>query len=289
MTGPAKVLIVLICILSVAFAAISAVLFSTRQDYRDILEKAKERYAEDVAKLRGANEQLKENLIRVRTERDEHRTRAVSAEAKVRLLEHEVGRLQTEVVDRNNQIMGLQTDLKTTLEKANLWMAQNQELMGQVRQRENEILKLTQELQKSSQENQTLRTANADLQSELEKTKERLTVADATVDRQQKILDILFERFIEARPIIKSGVAVPDLRGKVLFVNKEYGNVIINLGEKQGVRKNYEFTVYRGSQFIGKIVIIDLQEEDMAAGKITLLAQGQEIRQGDSVATRIAL
>ena len=82
------------------------------------------------------------------------------------------------------------------------------------------------------------------------------------------------------------------IRGRVLLVSNdpERGNdviVVINVGKKDGVEVKYSFIVYRGSNFIGKL-IVERVTDDMSAARLdpkygTQLA----VAPGDEVATRL--
>jgi len=79
----------------------------------------------------------------------------------------------------------------------------------------------------------------------------------------------------------------PTIRARVTAVDADLNIVMISVGSDDGVKKGYAFTVYRGDQYIGK-VIIDKVEKDYASGysKKELEADGQTIQVGDDATTR---
>jgi hypothetical protein len=71
--------------------------------------------------------------------------------------------------------------------------------------------------------------------------------------------------------------------GKVTEVANEIGLVVISVGTEDGVREGDQFTVYRGRDFVSKIVI-EKVDHKWAAGKVVL--KKVEPRQEDAVSNR---
>jgi len=85
------------------------------------------------------------------------------------------------------------------------------------------------------------------------------------------------------------------IRGKVTGVDKNLGLVIINVGGRHDVRKGYPFIVFRGDQYIGKIVVDEVfpdmsathySREDMKRDKDGTVI-GVDV--GDDVTTRLTI
>lgn len=72
------------------------------------------------------------------------------------------------------------------------------------------------------------------------------------------------------------------LEGKVLVLNKEYNFVVINLGNKDGVAVNDEFSVYQDNNNIGEIKVEKVQDVMSAAGFVPAKLRGT-IKEGDRV------
>ncbi|MDD5561206.1 MAG: hypothetical protein PHT50_03630 [Candidatus Omnitrophica bacterium] len=56
------------------------------------------------------------------------------------------------------------------------------------------------------------------------------------------------------------------LEGRITVVNKEYNFVVINLGEKEGLNKGDQFSVYHEGKMIGDITVEKVHESMSAAG-----------------------
>ena len=59
---------------------------------------------------------------------------------------------------------------------------------------------------------------------------------------------------------------IKTLEGKIAVVNKEYNFAVINLGSKDGVKVQDEFSVIRGDKVIGNLKIEKVHESMSAAG-----------------------
>jgi hypothetical protein len=59
------------------------------------------------------------------------------------------------------------------------------------------------------------------------------------------------------------------MEGKVTAVANEIGLVVISIGKDDGVMEGDEFTIYRGGDFVAKIVV-DRSDRKWSAGKVVL-------------------
>ena len=78
--------------------------------------------------------------------------------------------------------------------------------------------------------------------------------------------------------------AVPTIRGKVLVVNAETKYVVLNVGEKDGVRKGYTFRAYRDTDFVG-LLQVNLVKQDLCIAEVS--HQARPVKGGDHVTTRL--
>ncbi len=76
------------------------------------------------------------------------------------------------------------------------------------------------------------------------------------------------------------------LEGKVTAVANEIGLVVISIGREAGVNEGDEFTIYRGGDFVAKIVI-DRTDRKWAAGKVVL--KKVDPRVADDVSNQIVV
>lgn len=76
------------------------------------------------------------------------------------------------------------------------------------------------------------------------------------------------------------------IRGKVTGVDKPLGLVILNIGQRHDVVKGYSFIVFRGDEYVGKIVV-DEVFPDMSAAHYDKPSMKKDVEVGDDVTTRL--
>jgi hypothetical protein len=76
------------------------------------------------------------------------------------------------------------------------------------------------------------------------------------------------------------------LEGRVQAVSSEIGLVVIDLGQEAGVMVGDEFTVYRGSKFVAKIVI-EKTDAKWSAGRVE--AKRDDPQVADNVSNQILM
>jgi hypothetical protein len=80
-------------------------------------------------------------------------------------------------------------------------------------------------------------------------------------------------------PIVQKG-----LTGKVLAYNPGWNFVVLNIGDKQGLRNGVQLVVTRGGQMVGKVRVTTVEPSTAIADVLPgTLAQGQSVQPGDSV------
>jgi predicted nucleic acid-binding Zn-ribbon protein len=83
------------------------------------------------------------------------------------------------------------------------------------------------------------------------------------------------------------GPEVP-LNAKIIAVRPEVNIVMLSIGSSDSVKEGYEFTVYSGSTYKGKVQVESIYP-NMCSAKIIpgLTAKNQTIEEGDSASTRV--
>ena len=70
--------------------------------------------------------------------------------------------------------------------------------------------------------------------------------------------------------------------GRVLIVNKKLNFIVINFGKEHGVKDNMLFGVFRESELIANIRVIEARDQ-ISAAEIVFLKENSEIKEGDAV------
>ena len=110
-------------------------------------------------------------------------------------------------------------------------------------------------------------------------------------DRKTEIIDRFKKHDVDTgSPEVQIGILterinVPALAAKVSGVNAEHNIVILSIGMDDGVKPGYEFTVYRGDKYVGKVIVDDVQK-DHCSGYSKKELQSGDIAVGDDARTR---
>jgi cell shape-determining protein MreC len=126
----------------------------------------------------------------------------------------------------------------------------------------------------------TIRKENAELQTQAEQKGKEADVESKNVEDARKSLQEIVAR-VEAR---KKAFERNSLTARIVAVNSDWGFVVIDAGEKQGITPDTKFLVTRGTQTVGKLSILSVQGQKTVANVIAdTLAPGLTPAPGDRV------
>jgi len=284
MTFWAKLLTIIVLVLSIAFAAMSGVLFAKRQNLRlelDTEQKvnaaSQKQAAERIAGLESGIEQKSAELKNALAQKDaqERDLDSLRAEVDERRVLAEKNQANLEAItDLHAQVVA-SLDAVTA---RNLAISKDNEKI--VNENRGLIANLSNERKRAND----LETLNAAMVNERDELKVALASAEETIKMNEDVFAALARDNIEARPTIERIIAVPQIRGKVASVDEETNIVILNVGANQGVRKNFPFTVFRGGQFVAKINVFEIHDDHCAA---QVNSRKLKIELGDNAWTRL--
>lgn len=286
MTFWAKILIITMLVLSLTFAAMSGVLFAKRQDYRAELALANATSAEKLGKANQAIDRLESEKSDLATELSAKQTELSTTKGQVDLLTNDLQAMRGNV-EQLQSTLAKEQDSVATLAQANESLVSRNDVLTKenntVRQ---ENITLTKNLADEQNTVNTLKNEVASLTEERQTLQSNLADARETINLNEEVFAELSKRNIEAQSVIAGLTAVPQIKARVMTVDPETNLVVINAGSEQGVRKNFEFTIFRGDKFIAKVNVFDTNE-DMSAARIVSQSKDIDIRQGDQAWTRL--
>ena len=108
--------------------------------------------------------------------------------------------------------------------------------------------------------------------------------AEETLKLNDDIFAELSRRNVAWRELIAGWATLPDIKGKVVKVDAESNFILLNAGRKQGVMKNYDFSIFREGVFVAKVSVFDVQD-DLCAARVVVPKLA--IQRGDSAWTRL--
>jgi len=285
MTFWAKVLIIVTLVLSIAFAAASGVIFAKRTNYRDLYEKAQEQADIEQQKLNTQIADLEGKLSAETARADDFKSKLHNREVEFDQKTQEAEGLQAEVnklmKDKDEQVA-----LNKMMAEENRALAQAQdEIRGRYEKVRAESEQYRNELLAERKKTAELETTVTNLTNERDELKVALADANKSIRETDEILDELARRNIEARTVIDTMRIIPDIKAKVAQVDIESGYIVLNAGTDQGVKKNYEFTVFRGNQFVATVNVVHT-EEGFCTAQI-MRPPMADIQLGDSAWTKL--
>jgi len=279
MNALAKVLVVLVLVLSVGFAAAEIVLYAKRESYgKKYIDEAKAHAATQAARdaavkqltdTRRDLDTLKEKkdteILTLKTSLDNEKASSLGLNSQVNKLTTDVGlladankALSTDVNARDTRIAELGTAIEVRDQTIKKHLAQIDDLQKTVADRDAKI---------------------ASLDANLTDTKKRLAKITESENQLQATIAELVQRGVQVPP-----VPMPIIDGRIVGVKD--GVALVDKGSKEGVKPNTQFVIYNTDGYVGKLIIHDVQP-DVSVGQISLLLQGKEVALGDSVTTRI--
>ena len=284
MTFWAKLLTIVAFVLSLVFATMSGVIFTKRNDFRALLKAEKVAHESDVKKY--ADEIAEKDLRLESKEAD-----LGNANTKISSLTHELETTRTErdsyarqLKDQTATTERFRTSLDKYVRDNEATMARNKELIAYNKKVEGENRKLMAALTEERKTTSNLEKVKADLENERDGLKAGLAKANEHLKLNEEAFAELRRRHFEVRQAIDKIKTLPTVKAKVVTVDTGAKVVVLNVGRKDGVKKNFTFTIFRGPKFVGTVNIFDLNEE-WSAGHIELA--NLPMQRGDDAWTRL--
>jgi len=281
MSALTKVLVVLVLLLSVGFAVSQMILYGKREDY--------------AAKYRQASEQLQKAQQDAKDWQAKYEDQVRTADTRIADLTTQVQKLQGQLKDADGQRSFLKGELDK-VNKQNASLAQEnqglaaqltthlqtiQELKDTVADRDKTIeqkVAAIDQLQKTIQDkNKNISDLNYQL-VQLKKANAKL--ADEQAQLQAVIADLV-RKGIQVPPAFG-----PPITGVVLRVNPDVKAAVIDKGKSAGVKPNMPFTIFNDAGMVATLVITDV-DDSVAAGRITHLVEGKQIKPGDRATNEV--
>lgn len=255
----------ILLIVTLALAAITAGLGFLN---RGTLVKTKTDLSDTQVKLADTEKQLGEKT----TALSDSEKKVGDLTAKNDQAQSEISKLKADNQTKDSKI----TDLETKVADAESKVGELNSSIATLQQ-ENESLKTAAAqvtdpaTDETKLELESLKVANAELESNLTKAQERIASME--------------EKLIEKKRVEKLNT----LTGRILAVNEAWNFVVLNLGNNDGISSNSELLVKRGNTQVGRVRITSVEPASSIADIIPgSLGRGLSIQPGDYVITQYA-
>lgn len=282
MSGLAKAFVVINLILALFFLGASATLFKANKNWKQVAEEGHQELG-----------QLKE---RAEAKAKTDAGRIASLEENGSVQEAEIAVLTTQKQELENANGALNTDKSQLQARVNTLEAQIAQKDTHLQDRDNtlaakdeEIARLIAEKTEADESRKVAvdlsQRARLDLQQQEEANEHLLKeITDIRGALDEKTLRLEALAMI-GLPVDTIPVAVPKISGIVSAVRGDI--VVLSVGRQDNVREGYEFTIYEGDRFIGKVKVESLLD-DMSGARVLFTEQGATIKAGQNASTRLA-
>jgi len=280
-----KVLVVVVFVLSVAFAVSQMVLFQQRTQWR-------EEYTRELEKRRSAETRLEDTegrLDRLKTEFDSVRTEKAG---EIEGLEKRLSEREDDITKLEEEKDWVSNDLSSALETQKKLAERLEEKQNTIK----EVEAKADELEASLRER---KTAVENLEEEKKQLVNTIDGLESDVAELEEARDDALARLEERKKQLADlearGVRVdiydppPEIEGQISRADNDFGVAVINRGSEHGVEVNFDFVAYRGDRFITRLYVMEVHPEYSVARVDRDLSDLQEMpmQRGDTVTTKI--
>jgi len=278
----AKIMVVVNFILAVAFLAAAGTLLGAAEDYKGKYEAYKKQAVDDLKakedQVAAADNTAKANQQKF-VEADKGR---VSAESQLKVLS-----------ESNQNLASAFAQLKSAYDK--LADAQK-DMQGRLASLNGDLDKVRGDLATSEAGRKEADSKGKALADELAREVQNKDTAEkglAAASAEQKVLQEQLDtakttlaRYLEEKGPLSGGLVMQDVKGVVQAVDNKNDIYVISVGSKDKVEVGYEFTVYRGSEYVSTIVI-DRVFPNYSSGMTKTGTKKRDVQAGDECATRL--
>lgn len=276
-----KFLTVFILVLSIVFMGFAMMVYSTHKNWRQAVEDPNTGLKVKLRNSQTQNQNLQAQLDQLQkdldTERAERQRRVANLETERENLRRERDeRIQEHaaLVEENRRLIAetasVQNNMRTQLDELNALRENIRTVQTEKEQNFQQAVKLTDELNQSLGQLETLKNRNVQL---TQQTAKLLAILDAR--------DINPNDPVDGTP--------PKVDGLVVAVNNQ-GLVELSIGADDGIRRGHKLDVYRNnantSKYLGRVEVITTQPDKSVAKILPEFRRGL-IQKEDRVATRL--
>lgn len=185
--------------------------------------------------------------------------------------------------DTKTDLENTRQDLENTRAELETTKAQLEDARTQIVQLNETIRGKDQELEEKSnviagleEEKSTLTAQVADLTAQIASLQDQV----AQLEEDKSVLETQLEKC--DKELHKEITMKPGTTGKIVYANKEWNFVVIDIGSNQGVQATAEMIIHRDDNMIGKIKISAVRD-DVSIAEVMTDYQKDTVKEGDDV------
>jgi len=283
MSTISKVFTVLNLVFALFLVGANAAFLSKTEDFREKSEKLAADLAEtrttmqaEIDRSNGERANFDQQNKTLTNQKNDLESELQTAKSTVDQVRNENNQLRNAVDSINASLKEVKAELGDLQARNKSLMDQNEQHRATAAQAEKDKLDAQDDRARIEGD---LKRANADVAE-----KER-QLADLSKDRDnlRAQMDALAKSGVDVAAII--GNNVPPIEGKVSAVGR--GFVVLSVGENEGVKLGFPFDVYRGSDYIGRVVVDNVLPDSCTARIQIRNRGGLEFQAMDNATTRL--
>lgn len=282
MSNVLKIFVVLNFVLAVVFVATAATLLGKADNWKKEHDTVKEKAAADlkdrdgqISTLTGENKSFKDSNQQLTNRRDELKSELQSSEDRREEKNRENADLrgslkksQDNLATLGQNLSAAQTDRETYEKRMTAAEKAAREAVAAKEAAEDEARRLTAALETANEMTGQLETDLATVRADLEKQKNLVKLAMASGWNPGNVIN------------------APPIDAVVQRVNPELKFVMLSVGGQDKVTKGMRFTISRGGNYIGD-VLVDAVYPTVSAAQIVMTNPGATFKAGDTATTRV--
>ena len=280
----AKILVVVNLVLAGGFLASASSFLGDQDQWRSKHDTVRQSLTEDVERERAKSETERNRAETLTRQVQDARDAQNRAEASFNVYKGQAEVLATELAQTSAQL-GRAT---SALNEATQTIQAQSQLINGLQTERGALVEATRTAQ--SQKDDALRTVNQlqvqveNYQANKQQNEARIEELNNQVRGLQLTVETVGRRFPQAAAEL--ALEQPSLPpGQVLDMDNDAGLAVISYGREDGVKPGHKFTVYRGSAYVGTLVITDAEARQSVGSVVRDLSKGP-IQRGDRVSSR---
>jgi hypothetical protein len=284
MSTVAKILVVVNLILAGGFLASASSFLGNQDQWRTKHDTVKTDLTEEVDRERSRADQERNRATELTNQLTDARVDVTTSQNSANLFKGQAEVLATELAQTSAQL----TRATNALNEAGRTVNAQQNLITGLQAERNALADATRVAQ--DQKDAALRTVNQlqiqveSYQANKQQNEARIAELEARVRSLELTVETVGRRFPQAAADL--ALEQPSLPpGQVLDVDNAAGLAVISYGKEDGVKPGHKFTVFRGRDYVGTLVITDAEARHSAGSVVRDLSKGP-IQRGDQVLSR---
>ena len=287
-----KVFVVLMAVLSIVLASLIIPNVANQEKYHDRWQSAEVQAVAARAEAAAARGALNETRLDMLQEQDDLKKALEGERTLKRTIENQLSSVQGQLVTAEAKLSQAEANaanLSAALQTALAIQNQQTAELGKLRQdtvgQKQQIIELTAALNDTESGRASLERLHRLAQEQLVATQQELTDVK---ELWEKVPNDIRQQ-VAGGSAAEGGVVEPTvpIRGQVTDVRQLDADttlVQLNIGSNAQVKERMRFLLHRGNEYLGTLVITNVDEQ-RAAGRIRTLAQGATIQPGDQAWT----